>query len=105
MSRWRLALLVWVALSARAQPAAPAVIPAHEDLDYDIEWRLIPAGTAKLTWAAMSGGAMSVANSTGELRLHLESAGLVSRLFRVSDDYTAALGAELLRAEFVSIRP
>jgi hypothetical protein len=92
MSRSRLALLMLGAFSARAQTAAPPVIPAHEALEYDIEWRLIPAGTARLTWAAMSGAAMSGANSTGELRLHLESAGLVSRLFRVSDDYTAALG-------------
>ncbi len=93
MSRWRLALLVSVAITAlaqessRTQAAPQSVIPAHEALEYDIEWRLIPAGTAKLTWAAMSG-----ANSSGELRLHLESAGLVSRLFRVNDDYTAALG-------------
>jgi hypothetical protein len=87
MSRWRLALLVCGAITAQGQPAAQSVIPAHEALEYDIEWRLIPAGTARLTWAAMS-----AANSTGELRLHLESAGLVSRLFRVNDDYTAALG-------------
>jgi hypothetical protein len=30
-----------------------------------------------------------------ELRLHLESAGLVSRLFHVDDDYTASLGQNL----------
>jgi hypothetical protein len=87
MSRWRLALLFSVAIAARAQPAPQPAIPVHEAFEYDIEWRLIPAGTARLTWAAMSG-----ASTTGELRLHLESAGLVSRLFRVNDDYTAALG-------------
>jgi hypothetical protein len=90
MSRLRLApvmSLLFSAITALAQPAPQPVIPAHEAFEYDIEWRLIPAGTARLTWAAMSG-----ANSTGELRLHLESAGLVSRLFRVNDDYTAALG-------------
>jgi len=91
-----LAGLAAVSIAALAQDAArgpsPGVspVPAHETLDYDIEWRLIPAGTAKLTWAAMNGGA-----SPGELRLHIESAGLVSRLFRVSDDYTAALGQNL----------
>jgi hypothetical protein len=79
-------------LTAQDPPKAPAVAPAgippHETLEYDIEWRLIPAGTASLTWAALNN---NVATG-GELRLHLESAGLVSRLFRVSDDYTASLG-------------
>src|SRR5579863_3856398 len=60
-----------------------------ETLDYAIEWRLIPAGTAKFTWAMIPS-----ASSTSELRLHLESAGLVSRLFRVSDDYTAMLAGQ-----------
>jgi hypothetical protein len=72
----------------KAAAVAPPGIPPHETLEYEIEWRLIPAGTASLTWAALN-------NSTGgggELRLHLESAGLVSRLFRVNDDYTASLG-------------
>ncbi len=69
----------------------------RETLDYAIEWRLIPAGTAKLTWASMAGnnsGAAAPPNGStpSEVRLHLESAGLVSRLFRVNDDYTAALG-------------
>jgi hypothetical protein len=36
----------------------------------------------------------SAANNT-EIRLHLETAGLVSRLFRVSDDYTALLAQNL----------
>lgn len=76
--------------AARPQTASQPGISSHESLEYDIEWRLIPAGTAKLTWAAMTG-----ANSSGELRLHIESAGLVSRLFRVSDDYTASLGLNL----------
>jgi len=102
MNRWRSAVLAAVLISVavlraaafaqdgtRPATSAPAV-PSHESLDYDIEWRLIPAGTAKLSWAAMNG-----ASGSGELRLHIESAGLVSRLFRVSDDYTAALGPNL----------
>ncbi len=59
----------------------------RETLNYNIEWRLIPAGTAKFTWTGAPGAATG-----SELRLHLESAGLVSRLFRVSDDYTAQMG-------------
>jgi hypothetical protein len=75
---------------AAAQEATNG-IPNHEVFDYAIEWRLIPAGSAKLTWTSLphSGPAAN------ELRLHLESAGLVSRLFRVEDDYTAAFGQNL----------
>jgi hypothetical protein len=72
-----------------ADGAGPRALPAgRETFDYAIEWRLIPAGAAKLSWSPLPAGS----TSTGELRLHLESAGLVSRLFRVSDDYTAMLG-------------
>ena len=74
-------------LPKSATTATPG-IPVHETLEYEIEWRLIPAGTAALTWAALNNNT----GSGGELRLHLESAGLVSRLFRVNDDYTASLG-------------
>src|SRR5579863_9365039 len=70
---------------------APASIPASEVLDYQIEWRLIPAGSAKLTWTAVP----RPSAAANELRLHVESAGLVSRLYRVDDDYTAALGQNL----------
>ena len=66
--------------------------PAGQDpetLDYQIEWRLIPAGTAHLTWMAVP-----PTNNT-EIRLHLETAGLVSRLFRVDDEYTALLAQNL----------
>ena len=66
-------------------------IPGRETLNYTVEWRLIPAGTAKLTFTPMSHSAVSAS----EVRLHLESAGLVSRLFHVSDDYTATLGENL----------
>jgi hypothetical protein len=68
----------------QAQPPAQAdLIPANEVLNYQIEWRLIPAGTAKLTWAASN------------LKLHIESSGLVSRLYHVDDEYGAALTKDL----------
>jgi hypothetical protein len=70
---------------------SPGTAPGHETLEYAIEWRLIPAGTAKITWATMAGAGIG-GGPVSEVRLHLESLGLVSRLFRVSDDYTAALG-------------
>jgi hypothetical protein len=100
-SRWRAAMLsMLLALSpiAAGQEASLASVsgpgdtaPGSEVLHYGIEWRLIPAGSARLTWTAMPRSAAAA----NELRLHLESAGLVSRLFRVDDDYTAALGQNL----------
>jgi hypothetical protein len=100
--RWRAAILsmLFIAMPFTNAPAtgqdvsppeATNGIPNHEVFDYAIEWRLIPAGSAKLTWTSLphSGPAAN------ELRLHLESAGLVSRLFRVEDDYTAAFGQNL----------
>jgi Protein of unknown function (DUF3108) len=104
-SRWRAAILTTLlAVSPFATGQEPPTasssgpasgsgdgIPGSEVLNYAIEWRLIPAGSAKLTWTAMPRSAAAA----NELRLHLESTGLVSRLFRVDDDYTAALGQNL----------
>jgi hypothetical protein len=93
-----LGLLLFLAAAPCAAPQdtpkapGPGTAPGHETLDYAIEWRLIPAGTAKITWATMAGAGLN-GGPVSEVRLHLESAGLVSRLFRVDDDYTAALGA------------
>jgi len=98
-SRWRaaiLSMLLAVSPLATGQESAPVSgpgdnIPGSEVLNYLIEWRLIPAGSAKLTWTAVPRSAAA----SNELRLHLESAGLVSRLYHVNDDYTAALGQNL----------
>jgi hypothetical protein len=102
-ARWRAAILstLFIAppfanIPAAGQletiTAAPgAKIPDHEALEYGVEWRLVPAGTVKLMWNATP----HPPSTTGELRLHIESTGLVSRLFRVDDDYTAALGENL----------
>jgi hypothetical protein len=73
-----------------------------------VEWRLIPAGTARLSWnpsTRAQSGAPAPAGQVppSEVRLHLESAGLVSRLFRVEDDYTAALGANLCAENSVMV--
>ena len=73
-------------LAVQPQPAMDG-IPPSETLTYQIEWRLIPAGTAKLTWTAVP----RASAASDELRMHVESTGLVSRLFHVDDDYTAAL--------------
>ena len=99
--RWRAAILVTLLVGAplaigqdsptASFSASPDGIPASETLRYAIEWRLISAGSARLTWTAVPRSAAG----SNELRLHLESAGLVSRLYHVDDDYTAALGQNL----------
>ena len=62
----------------------PATLPSSEDLHYSIEWRLISAGKAHLSWG--------VTGASGfQTNLHLESAGLVSKLFKVDDEYTSTL--------------
>ncbi len=72
-----------------APPGAsnPGTLPAHETLDFDIEWRLVTAGHAKLEWYATT----PKIHMGYEAKLHLESAGLVSRLYKVSDLYSVEL--------------
>jgi hypothetical protein len=84
--RATLSVLLVVVTAGLAQDSESAA--AHESLDYQVEWRLIPAGTAKLTWVSLPHSAIAAS----EARLQLESTGLVSRLFRVEDDYTTMLG-------------
>ncbi|MDQ1471924.1 MAG: hypothetical protein QOJ99_3404 [Bryobacterales bacterium] len=86
-------LMVAGALLAMAQVSpGGSSVTGKEVLDYEIEWRLIPAGSAKLTLSALPRPASGGNQASSEVRLHVESAGLVSRLFRVSDDYTAMEG-------------
>jgi hypothetical protein len=82
-------------LAATACAAAPP-----ETFHFAVEWRLISAGTAKLSWTPIArppaaGALPGSPAAASEVRLHLESSGLVSRLFRVEDDYTATLGPNL----------
>lgn len=62
----------------------PAPVPlTPETITYSIEWRLIPAGTAKLTIDpnVSSGSAVWLS------KLHLETIGLVSKLYKLEDNY------------------
>jgi hypothetical protein len=59
--------------------ALTAPFPSPETLSYRIEWRMITAGEAKLQ--------LSREQQNLQIQLNLESAGLVSRLFRVDDNY------------------
>ena len=78
--RWVLCAL----LLAGAAPVSPQAIvdapKAVEVLQYGIEWRLVRAGMARLSRTPK-------ANSGWTSDLHLESAGLVSKLYKVNDDY------------------
>jgi len=73
---------------ARGSANSVAVVsdqfPGPESLYYTIEWRLWYAGTARVTLRPQ-------ANQEWQSAVHLESAGLVSKLFTVNDNYTADL--------------
>ena len=56
-------------------------------LSFTTEWRFIHAGNARLTWSPTGDGFTA--------RLHLESAGMVSSIYKVDDDYTSVLDREL----------
>ncbi len=67
--------------------SAQVKIPATESLSYTAEWRLIHAGNARLQWNAAGGGW-----KTG---LELETVGLVSRLYKVNNEYSSQLNSAL----------
>ncbi len=62
--------------------AAQTPVPV-EKLSYSVEWRMVNAGAVVLTNNPAANGSF--------LQLHLHSAGLVSKLFRVNDNYTVSL--------------
>ncbi len=65
-------------LLCTAPGPAVAADPGGTTLYYSVDWRLIRAGSAKL-----------VIPSKGPVSLTLESVGLVSKLYKVDDRYTA----------------
>src|SRR6185503_14281087 len=64
---------------------AGASLAGKGALAYNIEWRLIDAGKARLTWTPGS----PPSHTGAQITLHLESTGLVSKLYKVNDDYIA----------------
>jgi hypothetical protein len=78
-----LAALLVCALPMPSQTVSP---PARESLSYAIEWRLFNAGRAKIELNPLPGQ-----RGGFETRLRLESAGIVSKLFKVDDDYVSTL--------------
>jgi Protein of unknown function (DUF3108) len=80
-----LALFAIPTLLPQAKPAAaaPLAFPAAETLSYNIEWRLIYAGGARLSLEAKKSG--------WESKLHLESGGLVSKLYKLDYNYQSEM--------------
>jgi hypothetical protein len=87
------ALLLALASIVPAQNGGTGAVPVSaehagsETLTYAVEWRLIRAGTAKLTW-----------NNTprayqGDLKL--DSVGMVSKLYKVDDTYRVLADSSL----------
>jgi len=62
--------------------------PARETFQYNIEWRLFSAGKAKVELTTVPQPRPGL-----RVNLHLESSGIVSKLFRVEDDYAANLSS------------
>lgn len=75
--------VVSLVASAALMAQTGAHAPKSETLTYSVEWRLIHAGNVKLTWGPASDGDGFQAN------LALESAGLVSKLYRVDNRYAS----------------
>lgn len=93
--RRELALLALLLVPAQswpgiAQAQTAAGLTTNGALDYRVEWRLIDAGIAKLKWTADS----QPSHPGAQINLHLESSGLVSKLYKVYDDYMAELGRD-----------
>lgn len=87
----RLSVLPFLALSLPALGASASTsLPAKETLYYNVEWRLIAAGKARLDWTSLGSSA-----PRWRVHMHLESVGLVSKLFKVDDDYSADLDDSL----------
>jgi len=84
---------VWILLLFFWSPAnaAPGALPQREDLQYTVEWRLITAGKARLVWSSTP----HHSNPGWQADLHLESAGLVSKLFKVNNNYVSNLESDL----------
>jgi hypothetical protein len=66
---------------SQSRPADAPPATASETLHYNVEWRLVPAGTVRLE-RKFSGGEY-------QARLQVQSTGLVSMLYRVDDLYLA----------------
>ncbi|MCS7316358.1 MAG: DUF3108 domain-containing protein, partial [Bryobacteraceae bacterium] len=100
----RVALLAGVLAGLLALPARPwgqeppetaspaGILPQQEELYYRAEWRLVHAGNVRLSWSHAG------ENGGWRAQLRLQSAGLVSRLYRVDNEYVVLMDAGLCAA-------
>lgn len=73
---------------AKPPGPAPGAFPSAETLLYSVEWRLIYAGNARWTLNPVKG---TDGKPDWHSDLHLESAGLVSKLYKLDDNYSTQL--------------
>jgi len=69
-------------ISPKVFEGALAPFPSAEKLSYDIEWRLIYAGSAQVSLMPKPGDA-----GKWDSQVHVESGGLVSKLYKLDDTY------------------
>src|SRR5579863_8685687 len=69
-------------ISSKAFEGALAPFPSAEKLSYDIEWRLIYAGSVQLSLEPKPGDP-----AKWDAQLHIESGGLVSKLYKLDESY------------------
>ena len=82
---WPQSVLLADGISSRAFEGALAPFPSAEKLSYDIEWRLIYAGSALLSLYPKPG------ERKWDSQLHVESGGLVSKLYTLQDTYKTGM--------------
>jgi hypothetical protein len=73
-------------ISSKAFEGALAPFPSAEKLSYDIEWRLIYAGSAQLSLAPKPGDPRK-----WDSQLRVESGGLVSKLYTLQETYNTVM--------------
>jgi Protein of unknown function (DUF3108) len=89
VTRWLVRAGLALALTSSSFPqsftagSSPASLPSRETLNYEVEWRLIYAGNARLSLDSKG----PAEKNEWEAKVHLESAGLVSKLYRLDDNY------------------
>ncbi|HEY4086514.1 MAG TPA: DUF3108 domain-containing protein [Bryobacteraceae bacterium] len=86
VAAWLLAAVFTAVAQTPSGPPSPSGPPQHESFDYSIEWRLVTAGKAHLEWNGSGSDA-------GDVKLQIQSTGLVSRLYLVDDEYSATLNS------------
>jgi hypothetical protein len=86
----RLKLVAALLVCALSLPSQVVSLPGKESLSYLIEWRLFNAGRAKIDLTTLGPPKPGY-----DFKLRLESTGIVSKLFKVEDDYESSANAGL----------